>query len=282
MAATVKERQTPRRLTNTEAQRFYLITGVTDDAAAQETFYAWIVANQFTIGDCVTTPCYSFSYNDSFVEEIEGLPSTYYATAVWKILNLSAQPPNSFSIGFDIAGESQRITHSISTVTSAGSGGDDAPNHQGAINVNEDGSVDGCEIIVPQATYNVTYTFQDSTITTAWLRGVAGVVGKTNNGAFQGFNECELLLSKVSGQQRIDFYWDITFGFAISLNQTGITIGECAPVDKKGWQYLWVQWETAKVDSDLAKQAKAVYVEQVYYEVDYTTLGIPNNWDARL
>lgn len=276
MSATILESVKARVITNLQANRFYHIFGATDDQDAETEFFAWLTTNIATVGGA------QLNINDCQVEEVEGTnPLIYSGSAVWKVLDLGSQPTNTFSISFDISGQSEKIDHSIATVASVAATGS-PPNHQGAINVNEDGSIDGTDHIVPKSTYNVTYTFPDSTITTSWIHGIASVVGTTNDATFQGFATRELLLTKVSGQKRADGLWDIAFEFAISINKTGITIGDCAGVDKKGWEYLWVQWETNVASSNLCKKAKAVFVEQIYYDSTFTTLGIGSSWSGRL
>ena len=70
--------------------------------------------------------------------------------------------------------------------------------------------------------------------------------------------------------------WEISYKFAVSPNQSGLTIGANTGIAKKGWEYLWVQYgddvdATAQV---LIKKPVAVYVEQVYPFASFGGLGI--------
>jgi hypothetical protein len=73
-----------------------------------------------------------------------------------------------------------------------------------------------------------------------------------------------------------DDRYEITYKFAASPNQDGMSVGGISGIQKRGWDYLWVQYgddvdPTAKV---LIKKPIAVYVEQVYPFASFAGLGI--------
>ena len=116
-------------------------------------------------------------------------------------------------------------------------------------------------------------------MTSAWIRGVAGVTGTTNNGSFRGFEAGEVLFVGCSGSQEWDDQkgrgpWSLSFRFVASKNVTGQTIGSISGIEKKGHEYLWVRYEDAVSSSTLLKQPKAVYVSKVYKDSDFSALGI--------
>jgi hypothetical protein len=156
--------------------------------------------------------------------------------------------------------------------------GSNAPDQQKAIGVDSNG-VNGVDIVVPQLSWQESYDVPNSYVTSAWIRGVAGVTGTTNNAAFRGFEAGEVLFLGCSGSQEWDDQkgsgpWSLSFRFAASQNVTGETIGDITGISKKGHEYLWVRYEDAVSSGSLLKKPKAVYVNRVYKESNFSALGI--------
>ncbi len=156
--------------------------------------------------------------------------------------------------------------------------GSNAPDQQKAIGVDSNG-VNGVDIVVPQLSWQESYDVPNSYVTSAWIRGVAGVTGTTNNAAFRGFEAGEVLFLGCSGSQEWDDQkgsgpWSLSFRFAASQNVTGQTIGDITGISKKGHEYLWVRYEDAVSSGSLLKKPKAVYVNRVYKDSNFSTLGI--------
>ena len=184
---------------------------------------------------------------------------------------------------FDTTGGTQHITQACSV----GSGGtldfekrfpSSATNMSGAIGVDGNG-VNGVDIVVPQLQWQESYDVPNGYVTSAWIRGVAGVTGTTNNAGFRGFEAGEVLFVGCSGSQEWDDQkgrgpWSLSFRFVASKNVTGQTIGSISGIEKKGHEYLWVRYEDAVSSNTLLKQPKAVYVSKVYKDSDFSTLGI--------
>jgi hypothetical protein len=156
--------------------------------------------------------------------------------------------------------------------------GNNAPDQQRAIGVDSNG-VNGVDIVVPQLSWQESYDVPNSYVTSAWIRGVAGVTGTTNNAAFRGFEAGEVLFLGCSGSQEWDDQkgsgpWSLSFRFAASQNVTGQTIGDITGISKKGHEYLWVRYEDAVSSNSLLKKPRAVYVNKVYKDSNFSTLGI--------
>jgi hypothetical protein len=156
--------------------------------------------------------------------------------------------------------------------------GNNAPDQQRAIGVDSNG-VNGVDIVVPQLSWQESYDVPNSYVTSAWIRGVAGVTGTTNNAAFRGFEAGEVLFLGCSGSQEWDDQkgsgpWSLSFRFAASKNVTGETIGDITGIAKKGHEYLWVRYEDAVSSGSLLKKPKAVYVNKVYKDSNFSALGI--------
>ena len=176
---------------------------------------------------------------------------------------------------FDTGGGTQHITQSIITLDDYAPVGKMAPNFKGAVGVTHD-SVEGVDITVPAYTFSETHILADATVTAAYKGKLFRLTGTSNNAAFKGLDIGECLFLGASGSKRGNGDWEITFRFACSPNQTGLTIGDITGIDKEGWDYMWVRYADAEdaVAKALVKVPIAVYVEQVYYADDFSDLGI--------
>lgn len=175
---------------------------------------------------------------------------------------------------FDTTGGTQHMTQAFAESRF----GTNAPDQLKAIGVDSNG-VNGVDVVVPQLQWQESYDVPNTYVTSAWIRGVAGVTGTTNNGAFRGFEAGEVLFVGCSGSQEWDDDkgrgpWSLSFRFVASKNVTGETIGDISGVSKKGHEYLWVRYEDAVDSNVLLKKPKAVYVNKVYRESNFSALGI--------
>jgi hypothetical protein len=175
---------------------------------------------------------------------------------------------------FDTTGGTQHITQAYGETKY----GTNAPAQQNAIGVDSNG-VNGVDIVVPQLQWQESYDVPNAFVTDAYIRGVSGVTGTTNSGEFRGFEAGEVLFVGCSGSQEWDDEkgrgpWSLSFRFVASKNVTNETIGDITGVNKKGHEYVWVRYEESESSSVLIKKPKAVYVNKVYREGDFSALGI--------
>jgi hypothetical protein len=186
----------------------------------------------------------------------------------------STNEPLKRSRSFDTTGGTQHMTQAFAE-SRFGSG---APDQMKAIGVDTNG-VNGVDVVVPQLQWQEQYDVPNHYVTSDWIRGVAGVTGTTNNANFRGFEAGEVLFVGCSGSQEWDDQkgkgpWSLSFRFVASKNVTDETIGDISGVNKKGHEYLWVRYEDAVSSNVLLKKPKAVYVNKVYRESNFSTLGI--------
>jgi hypothetical protein len=180
---------------------------------------------------------------------------------------------------FDTTGATQHITQAESEVGyPSGFGG---ANYQFmAIGVDSNG-VNGVDIVVPQLQWQESYDVPNAYVTATYVRGLAGITGTTNSSAFRGFESGEVLFLGCSGSQEWDDQkgkgpWSLSYRFVASKNVTDKTVGSISGIAKKGHEYMWVRYEQAVSGSgsDLLQKPKAVYVNKVYKESDFSLLGI--------
>ena len=179
------------------------------------------------------------------------------------------------SFSFDTGGGTQHITQSLETLGSYAPPGKTPPDFQGAIGATGE-SVEGVDVTVPVYNFSETHYVAAESVTGAYKATLFALTGRVNVAPFRGFAAGEVLFLGASGSKRGEEDWEITFRFAASPNATGITVGEITGISKRGWDYLWVRYQDAEDSTAkaLVKRPVAAYVERVYYDGDFSGLGI--------
>ena len=246
----------------------YLIRGTTDEQAALTALAAGSAAAYNGLS--------RLSWNVSPMSDGESVPSTWEGTVQYGLVSSAPRQVGESVYSFDTAGGTQHITQAKQHVASYARGSDTAPYLEGAIGY--DGhDVQGCDITVPVYNFSETHYLAAESVTDAYKAALFSLTGKTNDGTFRGFQAGEVLFLGASGTQRQgDKAWEITFRFAASPNVSNLTIGGSSGIAKKGWEYLWVQYEDAKDNTAKAilKRPRYVFVERVYDAGNFAGLGI--------
>ncbi len=201
---------------------------------------------------------------------------TWTATAEYGIPDRTQQEDPEPVFAFDTGGGSQHITQSIQTMHRYGPQA--STELGGAIGFDGE-NVAGVDITVPVYQFSETHYLTPSAVTQSYKLTLMGITGAVNNTPFRGFAAGEVLFLGASGTRRglnPDDKWEVTYKFAASPNRTGLSVGSITGIQKRGWDYLWVQYGedvdgTAKV---LIKKPVAVYIEQVYPFANFGGLGI--------
>ena len=153
----------------------------------------------------------------------------------------------------------------------------DAPDFKKAINVDNEGSVNGCEIVMPTFQFSETRTVKAAKVNASYKRRIAELTGTVNDKAFKGFEAGEVLFLGATGNKKgkkRKHPWEITFKFAVSPNKTDLHVGDIVVDRKDGWDYLWVKYEdeVSEEKKNLVKKPVAVYVEKVYERKNFSLL----------
>ncbi|MFA6805226.1 MAG: hypothetical protein WCR17_04545 [Candidatus Methanomethylophilaceae archaeon] len=185
-----------------------------------------------------------------------------------------------YTVNFDFSSTTKHISHSKRTTSkySADPEKPIAPDYEQAINYN-DGRIEGVDIISPQMEFSETHYFYNSELTTKYRKTLATMIGRVNNDTFRGYSAGEVLFLGVSGSragQDPDDLWTLTFKFAVSPNEEGLTAGDIIGISKKGWEYSWQHMADVvdTVNNVTKKIPMYAYVEQVYDVDDFKKLGI--------
>lgn len=210
----------------------------------------------------------------SLDERVNG--DTWKTTVEYGVPDPSQQAAPEPIFAFDTGGGSQHITQSIATVQRYGPKA--STELGGAIGFDGE-NVAGVDITVPVYQFSETHYLAPAAVTQGFKLTLMALTGTVNNSPFRGFAAGEVLFLGASGTRRgtgVDDKWEIAYSFAASPNRTGLSVGSISGIQKRGWDYLWVQYgedvdATAKV---LIKKPIAVYIEQVYPFTNFGGLGI--------
>jgi hypothetical protein len=198
----------------------------------------------------------------------------YEVTVTWgDQQNKNNQQP---VITFDTGGESQKITQSISTPGIYPAPGETVPDFNGAIGVTKDG-IQGTDVPIACHKWTEKRYLSDSIVTPAWRIAVTLLSHNTNAAPFRGFDVDMVQFEHVSGSRTGTDLWEVTFYFAAGPHLQNFSLGQVTGISKKAWEYLWVLYEDHNDNRSnyLVKRPIAVYVEQVLWQGDFTTLAIP-------
>jgi hypothetical protein len=191
----------------------------------------------------------------------------------WKADYNYKPPEATIRWSFDTTGGTIRVTHSKATNKYPNTTA--SPSFNGAVQV-QNGEAQGTDIIIPALKLTATYRWPKNTVTPTYVNLLASMSGTVNSDAFGVYAAGELLFLGASGEIVPNISTEIQYQFAASANATGLTIGAITGIAKKGHEFLWVLFED---DEDtgakrLVKKPLAAYVERVYTEATFSSLGI--------
>ena len=224
------------------------------------------------------------SVKDMELDEVEVTErvnkDTWKVKAIWKSEDEGEADDDdeeeSSSFAFDTGGGTMHRNQSLKTVSKVPN---DAPDFNGAIEVDNEGNVNGVDVTMPVLNFTETHVMKGSRVSTSYKKSVAALTGTVNRSGFRGFSAGEVLFLGASGTKRgkkNDSPWEITFRFAVSPNQSSLQVGKLKVSNKRGWDYLWVRYadKVAENKKNVIKEPVAAYVEQVYPEGDFGNLGL--------
>lgn len=182
------------------------------------------------------------------------------------------------SFAFDTGGGTMHLNQSLKTVSKTPN---DAPDFGGAIEVDNEGNVNGVDVTMPVLNFTETHVMNGGRVSTSYRKAVAALTGTVNSGSFRGFSAGEVLFLGAAGSKRskkTSAPWEITFRFAVSANRSSVKVGDLTVSSKRGWDYLWVRYadKVSENKKNVVKKPVAAYVEQVYPQGDFGNLGIGN------
>lgn len=184
-------------------------------------------------------------------------------------------PTGSITYSFETGAENVHVTHSLQTVHRYVQSGSPHDYKQG-MNVQDDGSYEGTDILMPVSTFSYTFKFAAGLVTEAYIRSVEAAVATWNSVEWRARPAGEVLLMGVSGSQGTSETPSIQFRFKRQPNVSGLTIGDISGISKQGWDYLWVATKDEEQGQDNDKKIisvpKQVNVERVLRSSNFSTI----------
>ena len=164
-----------------------------------------------------------------------------------------------------------------------------APDYQRAIGISIGadgrGTVAGCDVFEPDFTW--TKNVMRTSVSMSYVKTLEGLVAKKNAATFYRRDAGTQLLVGVSGRQVRGGDYSLTFTFATRRNITNKIIvpdpgdsfnpnapGALVVPSARGWDHIWVMYDTVVKPGQIVPQAKYVYVEEVIEDGDFNQLRI--------
>lgn len=246
----------------------YIISGAATKEAALEQ-----LLDPANTAEAISHPTYGTLYREQVpqLDEIDAEQGYWMGKVRWTVPNADASlDENEPIVSFNTIGGSGHLTHSKETIAQAtlDSAFDGTPDFHRAIGVSSDGDVDGTEIIVPIYEWEETHLVNASTVTRNFRRDIFQATGTVCTAEFRDFAIGEALFMGASGTSRgTSKPWEINFRFAGSANAKAIKVDGIGPVDKDGWDYLWVYYVQEESAGRYIPKVAGVFVERVYERI---------------
>lgn len=287
------------------------LTSGSDGLLAREVEVKWLFQSQLGYDDAETTaiaqaPLYYSGHKRTRLDVTNLGNGWYEATAGYGNAGINQYEGTGITHGsgssavvfapgvlsFDTTGGSEHITQAWTDSANPSAYVDgyavegDAPDTKGAINANAD-SVQGVDITVPSFQFTETWLAPASYLLSGAspaIKTIYKMTGKVNSTPFRIFDIGEVLfLGARMDTSRSQTMVAVTFSFAARLNRIDFEVGGIPHIDKYGWDYLWVEYETVPETSGIAiRKPRYVYVARVYEHADFTDattgLGIGSQW----
>lgn len=207
-------------------------------------------------------------------------PTSWNIDVTWGSYDKKEREAGDFSWRFSTGGGTKHVTQAISHVAhytkdGLGAPGDDN-DHKGVIGVNEQGDVEGIDIPDTIFRWNEHHSLLFANYGWTYAKGLESYTNHVNDAPFRGLEAGTVRLDNAEGGQssKDPLLLEVDFYFEHSPNATGLVVGNIAGINKLGHQYLWVRHKTKSGTENTPKQPDLVSVEQVFYDADFSALGI--------
>lgn len=183
------------------------------------------------------------------------------------------------TVSFDCGGGTRHITSAIAQTRLWVKPGVRVKNTGNFIGWNgktgDDMQISGVDVPFAQPRETYTKTMKVSSLTTAFKRKVAALVGCVNSAKWKGWERGEVMFLGCSYSGSTEKEVSVSFNFSIQMNEKGIEIAEgVPPISKEGHVYIWTMQNTQKSQNDLNMDVEAVYAAQVAKYADFAQLGL--------
>lgn len=140
---------------------------------------------------------------------------------------------------------------------------------------------EGLDVFIPKYEWEETHIFSWGDIDSTYRNTLIRMTARTNDATWRDHQAGEALFLGARGGRLPDNTGAITFRFAANKNivaADNLYFGDLGPIEAGGWDYVDVQFEKNDLGADENKALMAmprfVYVHRIYFEGDFTDLGI--------
>lgn len=268
------------RLSDDTSNVDYVLTGTTDRIAAET----------YALANIPVADAHRLFEKLSVKEVRDHRDGQFILTAKYKgpTIKVKEQPDpdpsptiDEISVAFDLTAQTKTYTQSLATIASYYAPNETTPDFKKLINI-VDGYPEGVEInpaSIAESSFTVEQEVPRVLITNTWLKEKKAFIGKLANGAFRGHSTGEVMFGGLRGTVKHDEpIIALSWEFLTIENQPAKDIGVFEDVVKKGWEYAWVYSEERVVTTGSKKTLThapvAMYVEQLFEYVDFSTIGV--------
>ncbi len=172
----------------------------------------------------------------------------------------------SYTFDFDTTGATVKIKAAKEHVETYPTSGNP---YKGAINVDQDGKVQGSDIVIPMLKLSVKFSHPQGVVDVPFARMLSRATGHTNSDGFLSHDPGELLYLGSSGSDGSEAAADVTYHFASSENVDDLSFGEITDIVKQGHHLAWVEFKDEVDSGNPVQQPKAVHIERVYDAIGF-------------
>jgi len=180
----------------------------------------------------------------------------------------------------DIGTTTAHITQSLETVHKYAVSGRTPADRRQVIGGKADGSVDGVDKLIAQASWTESHYLAKSKVNRAYFQTLYNLVARMNAAPFRGFERGEVLyIGGTLTKRRSASDWECQFKFLPLPNVTGLSVGGITGIEKLGHDYLWVYYEGEKEETGtpvMVPLPKEVLVERLYTFGNYNAMKLPD------
>lgn len=180
-------------------------------------------------------------------------------------------PVGTWTWDFSTQGGEFTIKTSKSTVASYVQGGDVVTDHKQAINVQQDGKVEGTSIVIKSMKLNVTYKHPTGVVTLPFAMALADLTGTVNSTPMFNRPPGEVLFLGADGSDGTEAEAVVKCSFAIEKNLQNKVISGITVAQKNGWDYSWIEFKTAIEEGPPRREItvpRQINIERVYDRVN--------------
>lgn len=278
-----------------------------DGTLAREVPLKWLVPNKASYLACETwaTDYCPLDYNGHRRTRLEcrslgngwwEVSATYANVAIQKKDDEkedgdNGQEPISHTVAFDTTGTTEHITSAINS-GAPGFQGEEVYTRpgetenivyfDGAINVDGE-SVNGLDIVVPTFNFTETWTMPAAYLIDKYIETLYSLTGTVNDDDFRVFKQGEcLFLGARAEMTRGQTLVSVTYSFSARPNQENFWVGSSVgnpPTGievsfKRGWDYMWIRYQSSVSENTLIRRPASVHVNQVYERKNFKLLSI--------